>query len=105
MSTGIPPVPVRAQLIDAQGRPTRTFLDFLQGLRLAVGGDSATVAPAVQATVLAPVPCLMAAVDALAPVSLSAYAQELQPVAVGAAAHGGVEPVAVCAAETSLEPV
>jgi len=63
MAQAIPPVPRGLGL-------SRELINYLEALRLAVGGDSATTAPSAQARVLAPVATVITPRTILAPVSV-----------------------------------
>lgn len=105
MTQGIPPVPVRAQIVDRVGRPTRALTEFLQGLRLALGGDTATVSPSTQADVLAPVGLSVAARSMLWPVAVFSQGSDVAPVSV-AADGNRLDPVCGCmAGGEGMEPV
>lgn len=70
MANAIPPVPRGLGL-------SRELINYLEAIRMAVGGDTATTAPSVQADVLGPVAALVPASSA------SAGADTLAPAGTG----------------------
>lgn len=84
MAQAVPPVP-RGLAYD--------LTQFLEALRLAVGGNSAITAPTTQAVVLAPVSATVQVAAELSPVPLSVTSADLAPVGVCPDGDSGLEPI------------